>query len=58
MDFIRDTLVRSVVVYVMIYAWQIVKSWIIGEINPTVIDVILSVVVGWILASLILNKLN
>ena len=58
MDFIRDTLVRSVVVYVMIYAWQIVKSWIVGKINPTIADVVLSSVLGWIIASYILNKIN
>ena len=58
MDFIRDTLVRSVIVYVMIYAWQIVKSWLIGEINPTIIDIVLSVVAGWLLSSFILSKMK
>ena len=58
MKFIRDTIVRSVVVYVMIYVWQIVKMWFAGEIDPTLTDVVLSGVVGWFLSGFILKRMR
>ena len=58
MKLIRDIIIRSIVVYAMMIIWQLIKSLIIGNVNPSLIGVILSVIVGLVLSNKIIRKLD
>ena len=46
MRFVRDILIQSLVVIVVMYLVQIIKYWIVGEVRPSPLGVILSLVGG------------
>ena len=58
MRFVREVLIQSLVVIVVMYLVQIIKYWIVGEVSPSPPGVILSLVGGYLLSEVIVKKLN
>lgn len=58
MRFVREVLIQSLVVIVVMYLVQIIKYWIVGEVRPSPLGVILSLVGGYLLSEVIVKKLN
>ena len=56
--FVRDILIQSLVVIAVMYLVQIKKYWIVGEVRPSPLGVILSLVGGYLLSEVIVKKLN
>lgn len=48
MRFVRDILIQSLVVIVVMYLVQIIKYWIVGEVRPSLLGMILSLVGGYL----------
>ena len=58
MRFVREVLIQSLVVIVVMYLVQIIKYWIVGEVRPSPLGVTLSLVGGYLLSEVIVKKLN
>ena len=58
MRFVREVLIQSLVVIVVMYLVQFIKYWIVGEVRPSPLGVILSLVGGYLLSEVIVKKLN
>ena len=56
--FIITVLVESVSVFIMIYAWQIVKYTITYTVDPTLLDLILSGILGIIISKYLLKHID
>lgn len=56
--FIITVLVESVSVFIMIYAWQIVKYTITYTVDPTLLDLVLSGILGIIISKYLLKHID
>ena len=53
-----EVLVYSVVTYAVIYIWQIVKYFFTSEIEPTILDIVLSFILGGIISHALLKLIH
>ena len=56
--FIITVLVESISVFIMIYAWQIVKYTITYTVDPTLLDLVLSGILGIIISKYLLKHID
>ena len=56
--FIRDVLIRSVLVFVGIYLWFFVKSLFTGEVSGGILDVVISGAVFWGISEFVIRGLD
>ena len=57
MRFIRNILIQSVVMIVVMYEVQIIKYWIVGKARLTILGVILRLIWGHLFSKLIVKNL-
>ena len=57
MRFIRNILIQSVVMIVVMYEVQLIKYWIVGKVRLTILGVILRLIWGHLFSKLIVKNL-
>ena len=56
--FAGEVIVYSVVTYVVIYIWQIVKYLFTSKIEPTALDIVLSFILGVIISHFLMKLIR
>lgn len=51
-----ETLVKAIITTATIYGWQVVKSWITGEVDPSIIEVVITFIIGYMISVAVIRK--